>query len=114
MHDVPLLGRTTATTPPPPYTAVIFTSTRTDVDDGYAEMSQQMVELASRQTGFLGVESAREDVGITVSYWQTPEAARAWKQVAEHRLAQRLGIEKWYSAYRVRIATVEREYGRPG
>ncbi|SKA25372.1 hypothetical protein SAMN02745127_02896 [Oceanospirillum multiglobuliferum] len=57
-----------ASTPKPPYYAVIFTSHRTEGDSGYSEMAARMVELASMQPGFLGVESAREDVGITVSY----------------------------------------------
>jgi len=101
-----------AETPPPPYTAVIFTSIRTDADpDGYAATAARMDELAAEQPGFLGIESARSDLGITVSYWTSAEHARAWKQVAEHLLAQRTGRERWYRGYRVRIATVEREYG---
>lgn len=99
-----------AATPEPPYTAVIFTSVRSEHHDGYEQMAARMLELASQQPGFLGVESARESLGITVSYWTTPEAAREWKRVAEHREAQRLGRTKWYQHYRVRIATVEREY----
>jgi heme-degrading monooxygenase HmoA len=102
---------TIASTPEPPYVAVIFTSVRTDGDHGYAEMSERMDELAARQPGFLGVESAREGVGITVSYWADQAAARAWKRDAEHLIAQRRGREEWYAGYRVRIATVERDYG---
>ncbi len=101
-----------ATTPQPPYYTVIFTSVRTSGDDGYAAMAQKMIELASQQPGFLGVESAREGVGITVSYWSDIESIKAWKAHAEHQEAQKNGIEKWYSSYRVRIARVEREYGR--
>lgn len=100
-----------ATTPPPPYTAVIFTSRRTPGDSGYEAMSRAMVELALDQPGFLGIESARDEIGVTVSYWADEEAARAWKQVAEHLVAQRRGHEIWYSDYRVRVATVHREYG---
>lgn len=100
-----------ADTPCPPYTAVIFTSTRTDGDNGYAAMSKRMDELARRQPGYLGIEAARDDVGITVSYWRDDEAARAWKQVAAHAIAQRRGRAVWYRDYRVRIATVTREYG---
>ena len=100
-----------AETPEPPYTAVIFTSVRTAGDDGYAQMAQRMEDLAREQPGYLGIESARGGMGITVSYWVDAEAARAWKAVAEHRGAQRLGRAQWYRAYRVRIATVEREYG---
>ncbi|MGD9991174.1 antibiotic biosynthesis monooxygenase family protein [Pseudonocardia sp.] len=101
-----------AATPTPPYVAVIFTSLRTaGDDDGYAAAAADMDALAARQPGYLGVESAREGVGITVSYWQDEESARAWKQVAEHVEAQRRGRVDWYVAYRVRIADVVREYG---
>ena len=105
--------------PRPPYTAVIFSSQRcaSTSGDGYEEASQQMGEMAQQQPGFLGVESARdpEGFGITVSYWETPGHARAWKQVTEHREVQRHGARNWYANYTVRVATVEREYGnRPG
>jgi len=100
-----------ADTPKPPYFAVIFSSHRTDGDNGYGEMAERMVELAAQQPGFLGIESARENLGITVSYWDSLEAIRNWKQNAEHQEAQRLGHQQWYSSFRVRIAKVEREYG---
>lgn len=99
-----------AHTPAPPYYAVIFTSLRTEGDSGYAAMAERMVELAAQQPGFLGVESARETVGITVSYWADLESIRAWKANAEHLEAQRLGHQKWYAAFKVRIAKVERDY----
>lgn len=100
-----------AATPEPPYYAVIFTSHRTDDSEGYAEMADRMMELAAQQPGFLGVETAREDLGITVSYWKTLESIQAWKRNAEHLEAQRLGHQRWYAHFRVRIAKVEREYG---
>ncbi|MGS0741842.1 antibiotic biosynthesis monooxygenase family protein [Glaciimonas sp. GG7] len=100
-----------ATTPTPPYYAVIFTSIRTEGDHGYDAMSDRMVELARQQPGFLGLESARETVGVTVSYWTSLEAIRAWKTNAEHLMAQESGRSDWYSAYTTRIAKVERAYG---
>lgn len=100
-----------AETPQPPYYAVIFTSMRTSGDQGYTAMAQQMLELAARQPGFLGIESARAGIGITVSYWASLESVRRWKCDLAHREAQRLGRETWYSDYRVRIAKVERDYG---
>ena len=100
-----------ANTPKAPYYAVIFSSHRTDGDNGYAEMAERMAELAAQQPGYLGMESAREGLGITVSYWESLEAIRNWKQNAEHQEAQRLGHQQWYSSFRVRIAKVEREYG---
>jgi heme-degrading monooxygenase HmoA len=100
-----------ATTPAPPYYAVIFTSLRTPGDQGYGDMATRMVELAARQPGYLGYESAREELGITVSYWESLEAIRGWKQHAEHLLAQRQGRQQWYSTFKVRICKVERDYG---
>jgi heme-degrading monooxygenase HmoA len=100
-----------ANTPPPPYYAVIFTSLRTTVAEGYAETAEHMVALAADQPGFLGVESARDGLGITVSYWESLDAIRHWKAHAEHLIAQKTGREKWYQAYKTRICRVERDYG---
>lgn len=104
-----------AKTPEPPYYAVIFTSTRTAIDEGYAAMADRMVALASQQPGFLGVESARgaDGLGITVSYWSTLEQIAAWKANAEHRLAQMTGHRRWYEHFETRIAKVERAYSGP-
>lgn len=100
-----------ANTPTPPYFAVIFTSIRSLGDNGYSVMAKRMVDLASQQAGFLGVESAREDVGITVSYWRDLESIKKWKANVEHLEAQKKGREFWYNRFKVRIARVERDYG---
>ncbi len=99
-----------AKTPKPPYYAVIFSSIRTDVDDGYADTAIKMVELAQEQDGFLGVESARNEIGITVSYWRDLESIKQWKEHSEHKLARAKGREVWYTNYKTRIAKVERDY----
>jgi heme-degrading monooxygenase HmoA len=99
--------------PTPPYYAVIFTSLRSPADpEGYAVTAERMVELAREQPGYLGIESARGDdgLGITVSYWSSLEAIRAWREHAEHRLAQENGRTKWYTRYSLRIARVERAW----
>jgi heme-degrading monooxygenase HmoA len=100
-----------AETPPPPYYAVIFTSVKTNDDEGYNETSALMVELAMQQAGYLGHESARDGIGITVSYWQSLAAIKAWKQQTDHLLAQNLGKQQWYKCYKTRICLVERDYG---
>ena len=99
-----------AKTPKPPYFAVIFTLLRTDVDEGYNAMSEKMLELAKKQPGFLGVESARKELGITVSYWESLEVIKAWKSNIQHKEAQLLGKKKWYKKYKTRIAKVERDH----
>ncbi len=98
-------------TPEPPYYAVIFTSHRTEGDNGYGEMAERMVKLASQQPGFLGVESARESAGITVSYWSDLESIKLWKQNTEHVMAQKQGKEIWYREFKTRICKVENDYG---
>ena len=100
-----------AKTPNPPYYAVIFTSQRTEGDNGYGKMAETMLHLASLQPGFLGVESAREELGITVSYWTDVESIKNWKANVEHQKAQQLGHEKWYAFFKVRISKVEFDYG---
>ncbi len=100
-----------ATTPPAPYYAVIFTSVRTDTDDGYSLMAKRMTDLAKTQDGFLGMESAREEIGITVSYWKDLDSIKKWKHNAEHTLARDQGRDIWYESYKTRIAKVENDYG---
>ena len=94
----------------PPYYAVIFTSIKTENHEGYDEMASKMVTLAQQQDGFLGVESARNEIGITVSYWTDLQSIKNWKQNLDHLEAQQKGIKSWYKKYTVRIALVEREY----
>jgi len=100
-----------ADTPKPPYYAVIFSSVNTENVQDYSDMANLMVELASKQEGFLGVESARNDLGITVSYWQDLDSIKKWKENTEHSVAQVQGRKKWYQSYKTRIAKVERDYG---
>jgi heme-degrading monooxygenase HmoA len=110
MSSTPSLART----PQPPYYAVIFTSQRTAGDRGYGKKADRMVELAMEQPGFLGVESVRgaDGLGITVSYWASEESIAAWKAHLEHKTAQEAGKRDWYADYQLRIARVEREYGK--
>ncbi|MGB1042460.1 MAG: antibiotic biosynthesis monooxygenase family protein [Tenacibaculum sp.] len=95
----------------PPYYAVVFSSTLSDDLEGYKKMTEEMENLAKEQDGYLGVEYAREEIGITVSYWESLEAITKWKNNVAHTKARNLGREKWYKKYRLRICNVEREYG---
>ena len=99
-----------AQTPPTPYYAVIFTSTLAEGGEGYGKAASRMLTLAKQQSGFLGVESAREDVGITVSYWSSLAAIKRWKANIEHIEVQKQGRTTWYQSFKVRISKVERDY----
>ena len=93
-----------------PYYAVIFTSTQTQNVEGYEEMAKKMEELAKLQPGYLGMDSARNEVGITISYWENLESIKCWKQHTAHLEAQHNGRGGWYKWYHVRICKIEREY----
>ncbi|MDH5823015.1 antibiotic biosynthesis monooxygenase [Luteimonas sp. RD2P54] len=100
--------------PQPPYYAVVFSSRRTAVGDAeYGEAAERMAALAQQQPGFLGIESVRgaDGFGITVSYWESEEAVRAWRRHAEHTLIRERGRSEWYERYALRVARVERAYG---
>jgi heme-degrading monooxygenase HmoA len=99
-----------AKTPKAPYYAVIFTSTRTTIENGYSEMAVEMEKLVEKQPGFLGFESARENVGITVSYWKDLESIKYWRENVAHAVAREKGRLMWYENFKVRIAKVERDY----
>jgi len=99
-----------ANTQKPPYYAVIFSSIRTAGDSDYSEMADKMLELAKQQDGFLGVESARNELGITVSYWRDLNSIKLWKENTEHSVARKKGRTEWYESFKVRIAKVERDY----
>ncbi|PKG23463.1 antibiotic biosynthesis monooxygenase family protein [Niallia nealsonii] len=92
-----------------PYYAVIFSSQRTDEENGYGKMAEKMVELAAKQEGFLGVESARDEhLGITVSYWKSVEDIQKWKDHTAHQIAQERGKKEWYQTFSLRVCKVER------
>lgn len=95
----------------PPYYAVIFTTLVTDNLDEYEETAERMELLAAQQEGYLGIEHARSEVGITISYWKDLDAIVRWKNNVEHTEARNRGREQWYQQYQLRICKVEREYG---
>jgi len=100
-----------AKTPKAPYYAVIFSTLRTNVDEGYLEAAERMEELAKRQEGYFGIESVRNELGITVSYWDSLEAIQKWKHNIEHTEVREQGRALWYKKYQLRICKVERDYG---
>ncbi len=108
--EIPNQNSGIALTPDPPYYAVIFTSLQTNDIDGYDEMSARMVELGAEQDGFLGIESARDGLGITVCYWRDEESIRRWRENVEHRLAQEEGFRRWYASFATRVCRVERQH----
>ncbi len=100
------------TTPDPPYYAVMFSATLTGVDmDEYVQLAGALLAKAGTIAGFLGEEALRtDDRGLTISYWRDLDSIRAWMADAEHIAARKLGKEKWYRYFVIRVAKVERAY----
>jgi heme-degrading monooxygenase HmoA len=99
---------------PPGTVAVIFLSKRNDADAaGYAHAAEAMRAAAERQPGYVGIQSVRgeDGVGITISYWESDAAARAWKADAAHAAIREQGRAHWYDWYELVVAEVTRGYG---
>ena len=93
--------------------AVIFCARRTDADDaGYEAAAEQMGRLAAQQPGYCGFVSTRgaDDQGITISYWESDEAAKAWRDQPDHARIREQGRTVWYSDYQLQVARIERAY----
>lgn len=104
-----------ANLPSPPYYIVAFSSQRTEGDNGYGAMADAMFQLAMQHPGCLGAESARgpDGFGITNAYFTDEASIMSWKSDVQHLAAQKLGQDRWYDHYELRIAKVERAYGGP-
>jgi heme-degrading monooxygenase HmoA len=109
--DRPVSGSGLAHTPEPPYWAVIFSARRNHrPGDQFDETDERMMKLAAQQPGYLGVETAATDIGITVSYWADEASIAEWRRNADHAFAQYEGRTRWYDAYELRVARVERAH----
>jgi heme-degrading monooxygenase HmoA len=100
-----------AETPKTPYYAVIFTIVAGNIENEDSGISERMAQLAYEQEGFLGMEAAGGELGIMVSYWNSLEAIQIWRKNSEHQEAQNTGKSGIFSAFKVRICKVERDYG---
>jgi heme-degrading monooxygenase HmoA len=96
---------------------ILFRSKLVDAPDGYAEMAQEMLDLAKTMPGFVDVKAFKADDGerLTVVWWQDEETLRAWRTQTRHRVAQNAGRERWYEYYKIDVAEVQRsnQFTRP-
>lgn len=79
----------------PPYYAAILNEKRDDfADNDDPAPTDQMVTLATRQPGFLGLETGQDRAGtrVTVSYWRDIDSIEGWKAVGDIAMADGLGI----------------------
>jgi len=90
--------------------AVIFSNTKSNDLEGYAEMDETTMALAQQQPGYLGYESiTKDDKTIFISYWETKDAIENWRKNATHKVAKAQAM-KWYKRYLSQICLVESSY----
>lgn len=90
--------------------AVIFSSELAADDPEYRRAAERMEHLAREVPGFLGIESHREGKrGVTISYWESEEAIRCWRNQPEHLEAQARGKVDWYRRYSLRVTRIVRQ-----
>ena len=83
---------------------VIFKATVATLDDQYARMAKALKQLAFSEYGCLDFVAVTEgNQEIAISYWQSLQDIRQWKNDPLHRAAQALGKDKWYSEFNVEI-----------
>ena len=86
--------------------AVIFSSEKSEKREGYAEMDELTMKLASEQKGYLGYESlSNENKTIFISYWESMEAIKVWRENSTHLMAKSKA-SLWYKRYLSQICLV--------
>jgi heme-degrading monooxygenase HmoA len=86
---------------------VIFKATIADFDDEYACTVVRLKELAFNKYGCQNFVSVTQgDQEIAISYWQSMQQIRDWKNDPEHKHAQNMGRDKWYKSFNVEICEV--------
>jgi len=93
--------------------AVIFKAKTKKLEEEYFTMAKRMRELAINEYGCIEFTAVTEGSSeIAISYWDSLEQIKAWKQNSEHLVAQELGKSKWYEDYTVEIVEVLSAYGK--
>jgi len=81
----------------------------------YKALAEGLNDQVRGFDGFISIERFQSisDGGkfVSLSFWRDEEAVRAWRNVMQHREAQKQGRAGIFKSYRLRIASVVRDYG---
>ncbi len=96
--------------------AVIFeVEPQAGKEDEYLGIAGELRPLVDEIDGFISIERfeslTQPGKILSLSFWRDEEAITEWRNITEHREAQRKGRESIFSDYRLRIAAVSRDYG---
>ena len=96
--------------------AVIFEFTPADGRfSDYSDLAAGLNSIVKGFDGFISIERFQSITNpgkfVSLSFWRDEEAVRKWRNVQKHREAQARGRRGIFSAYRLRICNVIRDYG---
>ncbi|HEV2593658.1 MAG TPA: antibiotic biosynthesis monooxygenase [Sphingomicrobium sp.] len=96
--------------------AVIFeVEPRPETKDDYLAIASELRPMLDKVAGFISVERftslSQPNKILSLSFWDDEQALAQWRNLVEHRQAQRAGREHIFEDYRLRVATVIRDYG---
>ena len=96
--------------------AVIFeVFPKSEKRDAYLAMAADMKALVSEIDGFISVERFESLTTpgklLSLSIWRDEAALEEWRRLSGHRAAQKAGREVMFDDYRLRVASVIRDYG---
>jgi heme-degrading monooxygenase HmoA len=81
----------------------------------YLDIAASLRPLLEGIDGFVSIERfqslAEPEKILSLSFWRDEDAVRRWRQLEAHRAAQAAGRESIFAGYRLRVASVLRDYG---
>lgn len=88
---------------------------RLENQEAYERVAVRMDELAHKMPGFVAIKTftAPDGERVSIVEFESEETHNAWRQHPEHREAQRLGREQFYSEFKLQVCKLDRAYGMP-
>lgn len=93
--------------------AVIFKATMKNITQEYIKTAQSLREMAFKEYHCLDFVSVCENNHeITISYWESEEDIKNWKQNPKHQQEQKKGIQSWYESYSIEVVEILKQYSK--
>ena len=80
----------------------------------YLNIASNLRSILENRPGFISIERFQsltsEGKILSLSFWEDEDSIVGWRNLVEHRNAQRQGKNKLFKSYRIRVAEVKRDY----
>ena len=96
-------------------TVIFEVQTKPGQQAQYLRIAAELKEQLSKIDGFISIERFQSlstpDKLLSLSFWRDEAAVIAWRNLEMHRAAQAQGRASIFQDYRIRVASVMRDYG---